>query len=145
VIVIATSHDTAPAGSKYLAFDRKRCAVSPSIAGFALSLAVAPAPSLVGLRVDFVTDCESPHSRSDFEHDSSDVVAQDEREAKRQKLLELARLDLGIHRVHARGMDLDQNIILPHDRVRHVACPQPLALSITVDHEGLHGRTLAVA
>ena len=42
---MATSHDTAPAGSKYFAFDWKRCAVSPSIDGFAAGAAVAPAPA----------------------------------------------------------------------------------------------------
>ena len=73
--------------------------------------------------IDFVTGFESPHSRSDFEHDPSHVVAQDEREAIGQKLLELARPDFGIQLVHASGVDLDQYVVFPHHRVRHFASP----------------------
>ena len=67
-----------------------------------------PDAILVLSRIDLVTGFQSAYSRADFEHDPSHVVAQDEREAIGQKLLELARPDFGIQLVHASGVDLDQ-------------------------------------
>ena len=60
-------------------------------------------------RIDFVARLESPRSRSDADHHSGHVMAQNERKAIRQNELELAVSDSGIQKVHAGGVDLDQD------------------------------------
>jgi hypothetical protein len=70
------------------------------------------------------------------------IVAQDDRQAIRQNHLELAGSNLGVQRVDAGGVDLDQHIILAQFRIRHFADPAALFLPITFDDECLHNKSL---
>ena len=89
-------------------------------------------------RIDLVAGLESPHSRSDPNHDPGHVMTQNERQAIRQDEFELAASDLGIQQVHASGVDLDQNIIVPQLRVWHFADPYADLASIAIEDECFH-------
>jgi hypothetical protein len=65
-------------------------------------------------------------------------MAQNERQAIPQNALELAVSDFGIQKVDTSGVNLDQNIILPQLRVRHVASPHTVGASVTIEDECLH-------
>ena len=80
-------------------------------------------PILMRPRIDLVAGLESPHARSDLGHDAGHIVAQDERQAIRQDELELSAADFGIQRVHAGGVDPDQDVIVPQLRFGHFAEP----------------------
>src|SRR6266700_3838596 len=81
---------------------------------------------------------ESPHPRSGPDHDPGNVITQDNRQAIRQNLLEFPVSDLGIQKVYAGGVDLDQYVILPHFRVWHFGGPHVVAASIALYDECLH-------
>ena len=65
-------------------------------------------------------------------------MAQNQRQAIRQNALELAVSDFGIQKVDARGVNLDQDVILPQLRVWHVARPHAVGASVTIEDECLH-------
>ncbi len=65
-------------------------------------------------------------------------MAQNERQAIAQKTLELTVSDLGIQLVNTRGVNLDQDVILQHLRLRHVAGPHAIGASVTIEDECLH-------
>jgi hypothetical protein len=89
-------------------------------------------------RIDFVTGLESTHSRSDPDHDPGHVMAQDERQAIPQNQLEFPASDLGIQKVHASGVNLDQDVILPQIRIWHFGSPETVGASVTIKDECLH-------
>src|SRR5436190_313477 len=89
-------------------------------------------------RIDLVAWLESLHSRSDSDDDPSHLIAQNEREAIRQKAFELSVSDFGIQQVDTSGVDLDQDVILPQLRVWHVASPHAILASIAIYDECLH-------
>ena len=95
-------------------------------------------PVLVRSRVDLVAWLELPHPRPDPDHDTGHVVAQDERRAIGQDELELPVPDLGVQGVDARGVDLDQHVVLAHLGLRHLAGPKAAAASVAVDDECPH-------
>src|SRR5205823_6666100 len=87
-----------------------------------------------------------PDARPDPGHDAGNVVAQDERQAVRKDEFELAVPDLGIQRVDAGRVDLDQHVVLAHLGHWHVADPSIVAAaSVAIDYECLHDVTLLVA
>ena len=65
-------------------------------------------------------------------------MAQNERQAIRQNALELAVSDLGIQKIDTSGVNLDQDVILAQFRVWHVASPQTVGASVTIEDECLH-------
>src|SRR5213592_2627566 len=98
----------------------------------------SPDAIVVWPRIDLVAWLESLHSRSDSDDDPSHLIAQNEREAIRQKAFELSVSDFGIQQVDTSGVDLDQDVILPQLRVWHFASPHAILACITIDDEGLH-------
>jgi hypothetical protein len=56
----------------------------------------------------------------------------------RQNALELAVSDFGIQKVDAGGVNPDQDVILPHLRVWHLASPHAVGASVTIEDECLH-------
>src|SRR6266536_3128093 len=92
-----------------------------------------PDPILGWPRINLIANLEPPHSRSDLNHDSRHIIAQNERKTIRQNEFELAASDLGIQEVYTSRVDLDQYIVLPQFRVGHFANPTALSLSITID------------
>src|SRR2546430_2755044 len=67
-------------------------------------------------RIDFVAGLESPHSRSDPDHDPGHVMAQNERQAIGENALELAVSDFRIQKVDTSGVNLDQDVIRSEER-----------------------------
>ena len=65
-------------------------------------------------------------------------MAQNERQAIRQNALELAVSDFGIQKVDTSGVNLDQDVILAQLRVWHLAGPNAIGASITIEDECLH-------
>jgi hypothetical protein len=93
---------------------------------------------VVWSRIDLVAWLEALHSRSDSDDDPSHLIAQNEREAIRQKAFELSISDFGIQQVDTSGVDLDQDVILPQLRLWHVASPHAILASITIDEKCFH-------
>src|SRR5437870_1130949 len=85
--------------------------------------------------IDLVARFEAQHARANSDDDPSHLIAQNEREAIRQKAFELSVSDFGIQQVDPSGVDLDQDVILPQLRLWHVASPQSILASITLDNE----------
>jgi len=94
---------------------------------------------LVRSRIDLVAGLELPYPGADPDHDTGHVVAQDQRYPIGQDQLELPIPDLGIQHVDARGVNLDQHVVLAHRRLRHVCGPQVVAgFSVAIDGERPH-------
>jgi hypothetical protein len=87
-------------------------------------------------RIDLVAGLESPHSRSDANHDSSHIIAQNKWQAIRQKKFELSVSDFVIQWVYASGVNLDQNVIV--SQLRLCAKPSAPLFSIALDDKCLH-------
>src|SRR5207244_8573288 len=81
---------------------------------------------------------EALHVRSNSDDDPSHLIAQNEREAIRQKAFELSVSDFGIQQVDTSGVDLDQYVILPQLPLWHFASPHAILASITIYDECLH-------
>src|SRR5216110_1943569 len=71
--------------------------------------------------IDLVAGFESLDARAPPNDHPRQLVAEDERQSIGQELLEFSVPDLGIQRVHARGLDLNQDIALANIRSRYVA------------------------
>ena len=65
-------------------------------------------------------------------------MPQDEGRAVRQDEFELAIADLGIQKIEPGRVDLDQDIVIPQCRLRHLAKPQGALLLVSIEDEGFH-------
>src|SRR5688572_6569741 len=96
-------------------------------------------PILMRPAIHFVARLEPSHAPPDADNDSRDVVAEDQRQPIGQDALEFSVPELGIQRIQAGGMDLDQDVIVPHVRLRHVTEPPTVLALVAIDDESLHG------
>ena len=78
-------------------------------------------PAIARPSIDLVTRLELPDLGPDPNHGSGHVVPQDEGRAIRQDELELSIPDLRIQKIEPGRVDLDQDIVIPQRRLRHLA------------------------
>jgi hypothetical protein len=62
-------------------------------------------------------------------------MTQHERKVVGQKQLEVASFDFGVQQVQARGVELDQNIIIPNFRLWHFGKSHRAFLAIPINDE----------
>ena len=93
--------------------------------------------------VDRVSGLEAPDSGADADYDSGEVVPQDQGQAVLQDGFDLAVPDFGVEWVDARGVDLDQDVVIPQLRVRHLDGANVVIAAVFVDRERLHDRPYA--
>lgn len=77
------------------------------------------------------TDCYQPI-------EAKKKPAENEWEAIRQHEFELSRGDLGVEEIHARRMHLDEYVVVPDRRLRHVDEVTAVLAFVAIDREGLH-------
>ena len=95
-------------------------------------------PAIARPSIDLVTRLELPDLGPDPNHGSGHVVPQDEGRAIRQDEFELSIPDLRIQKIEPGRVDLDQDIVIPQCRLRHLAKPQSALLLVSIDDEGFH-------
>ncbi len=93
---------------------------------------------IVRARIDLVAHLEVAHASTDPDDRPGHVVAQDQGQAVGKNQLEFAAPDLGIQRVDAGRVDLDQDIVVPQFGFGQVADAARFFLSVAIDDEGLH-------
>jgi hypothetical protein len=91
---------------------------------------------LLRTRVDLVARLEPLDPGSDPDDDAGQVISEDQRQPVGQKELEVAVPDPRIERVDAGGVDPDQDVVLPHLRLRRLA--QPRGALVAVNEICLH-------
>jgi hypothetical protein len=78
---------------------------------------------LVRTRVHLLARREPLHAGPHALHDPGQVVAEHERWLVGQHQLELPRHDLGVERVHTRGQDPHQHVVVADRRFGQLSCP----------------------
>src|SRR4029079_6425166 len=87
------------------------------------------------LKVDVARSTSGDNTRKiASEHEGSRVLS------RRLCVLGCALPHLHIGSIYAGGMDIDDDLALPSDRVRHIAETQRVDTTISVDENGLHVR-----
>ena len=95
-------------------------------------------PVLIRSRIDLVTGLEAPHPCSHLDHNAGDVVAENKWETIRQEDFEFSVRDLCIEEIDAGSVDLDEYVVVPDLRLRHVDDPAAVLALVTIDREGFH-------
>ena len=93
---------------------------------------------LVRAGVDLVSGLEAADCGADPDDESGQIIAQDHGQVIRQDGLDLAVPDFGVQRIDARGVDLNQHVVIPQLRVRHLDGVNVVVAAVAIDRECLH-------
>ena len=73
-----------------------------------------------------------------LDHNAGDVVTEDKWKSVRQEDFEFSVRDLCIEEIDAGRVDLDEYVVVPDLRLRHVDDPAAVLALVTIDGEGFH-------